>query len=82
MFIVSSSANLTLINPDVKHRPEAVMGGDVSGLQTATSGSLTDRLTREHRMTLDEARLILNLKKEDAGERMLQVCFSHGVGAP
>lgn len=49
------------------------MGGDVSGLQTATSGSLTDRLTREHRMTLDEARLILNLKKEDAGEKMLQV---------
>ena len=51
------------------------MGGDVSGLRTATSGSLTDRLTREHRMTLDEARLILNLKKEDPAEKILQVRF-------
>jgi mitochondrial import inner membrane translocase subunit TIM16 len=64
-----------LYDSDIKHRPEAAMGGDVSGMQTATSGSLTDRLTREHRMTLDEARLILNIKKEDAGERMLQVRF-------
>lgn len=52
--------------------PEAG-GADAAGMQTATSGSLTDRLTREHRMTLDEARLILNLKKEDSAERMLQV---------
>lgn len=58
---------------DAKYRPEAAMGGDVSGLQTATTGSLSDRLTREHRMSLDEARQILNLKKEDAAERVLQV---------
>ncbi|KAI0339824.1 hypothetical protein BDW22DRAFT_1360845 [Trametopsis cervina] len=57
---------------NAKHRPEAAMGGDVAGLRTATSGSVTDRLTREHRMTLDEARLILNLKKEDPAEKMLQ----------
>ncbi|KAI0093082.1 hypothetical protein BDY19DRAFT_406875 [Irpex rosettiformis] len=57
---------------NAKSRPEAAMGGDVSGLQTATSGSLTDRLTREHRMTLDEARLILNLKKEDPAEKIIQ----------
>ncbi|KAI0798710.1 hypothetical protein BC629DRAFT_243430 [Irpex lacteus] len=57
---------------NAKYRPEAAMGGDVSGLRTATSGSLTDRLTREHRMTLDEARLILNVKKEDPAEKILQ----------
>ncbi|KAI0699573.1 hypothetical protein BC835DRAFT_539843 [Cytidiella melzeri] len=57
---------------NAKHRPEAGMGGDVSGIRTATSGSLTDRLTREHRMTLDEARLILNVKKEDAPEKIIQ----------
>ena len=44
-------------------------------MQTATSGSLTDRLTREHRMTVDEARLILNLKKEDSADKMLQVAL-------
>jgi len=41
-------------------------------VSNATSGSPTDRLTREHRMTADEARLILNVKKEDAAERLLQ----------
>lgn len=57
------------------------MGGDVSGLRTATSGSLTDRLTREHRMTLDEARLILNVKKEDPAEKILQVrCIDMRLG--
>ncbi|KIP11648.1 hypothetical protein PHLGIDRAFT_124774 [Phlebiopsis gigantea 11061_1 CR5-6] len=56
---------------NVKYRPEAG-GGDVAGMRTATSGSPTDLLTREHRLTLDEARLILNLKKDDSAERMLQ----------
>ena len=42
-------------------------------MRNATSGSLTDRLTREHRMTLDEARLILNVKKEEPMEGILQV---------
>lgn len=60
------------VSLDAKYRPEAV-SGDVAGMQTATSGSLTDRLTREHRMSMDEARLILNMKKEDSAERMLQV---------
>ncbi|GJE94423.1 hypothetical protein PsYK624_105920 [Phanerochaete sordida] len=56
---------------NAKYRPEA-LGGDVAGMQNATSGSLTDRLTREHRMTLDEARLILNVKKDEPAERILQ----------
>lgn len=60
---------------DAKHRPEGALGGDVTGMRAANSGSITDRLTREHRMTLDEARLILNLKKEEPAERMLQVRF-------
>ncbi|KAH9948665.1 hypothetical protein B0H21DRAFT_221193 [Amylocystis lapponica] len=57
---------------NAKHRPQAALGGDAAGVGNATSGSLTDRLTREHRMTADEARLILNVKKEDPTERMLQ----------
>ena len=69
----SKSLLLRVSFTDAKYRPEAAMGSDVAGLRNATSGSLTDRLTREHRMTLDEARLILNVKKEDSAERMLQV---------
>ncbi|KAI0705048.1 protein transporter [Cerioporus squamosus] len=57
---------------NAKYRPEGGAGGDVAGVGHATSGSLTDRLTREHRMTADEARLILNVKKEDSVERILQ----------
>ena len=65
-------------SPDVKYRPEAG-GGEVAGMRTATSGSPTDRLTREHRLTMDEARLILNLKKDDSAERMLQVASRYHV---
>ncbi|THH33253.1 hypothetical protein EUX98_g891 [Antrodiella citrinella] len=57
---------------NAKHRPEAMGGPDVAGLRNATSGSLTDRLTRDHRMTLDEAHLILNTKKEQPLESVLQ----------
>ncbi|EKM54610.1 uncharacterized protein PHACADRAFT_197043 [Phanerochaete carnosa HHB-10118-sp] len=58
---------------NAKYRPEAI-SGDVAGMRNATSGSFTDRLTREHLMTLDEARLILNAKKEDPMETVLQHC--------
>jgi len=57
---------------DAKHRPEG-LGSDVVGMGKATSGSLTDKLTREHRLTLDEAHLILNAKKEDSLEEILAV---------
>ena len=57
---------------DAKNRPEA-LGSDVVGVGKATSGSLTDKLTREHRLTLDEAHLILNTKKEDSMEQILSV---------
>ncbi len=46
-------------------------------MRNATSGSITDKLTREHRMTFDEACLILNVKKEDPVEKILQVRFSY-----
>ena len=58
---------------DAKYRPPGAGGTDVAGVGNATSGSLTDRLTREHRMTADEARLILNVKKDDPIERIVQV---------
>lgn len=57
---------------DAKHRPQGAIGSDVAGVGNATSGSITDKLTREHRMTLDEARLILNVKKGDQTENILQ----------
>ena len=58
---------------DAQHRPQGGALGDAAGVGNATSGSLTDRLTREHRMTADEARLILNLKREDGAENILRV---------
>ena len=48
-------------------------GGDVAGLKNATSQSITDQLTRQHRMTLDEAELILNVKREAEMEQVLKV---------
>ncbi|KAH9978701.1 hypothetical protein BGW80DRAFT_1280502, partial [Lactifluus volemus] len=57
---------------NAKHRPQGVIGSDVAGVGNATTGSVTDKLTREHRMTLDEAHLILNTKREDGMERILQ----------
>lgn len=48
------------------------MGGDVAGVGHATSGSVTDNLTREHRITLDEAQLILNVKRDDELEKILK----------
>lgn len=62
---------------DAQARPEAITGGDVAGMRNATSGSITDKLTREHRMTFDEACLILNVKKDDPMERILQVRIPH-----
>lgn len=59
---------------DAKHRPQGVIDSEVAGVGNATTGSLTDKLTREHRMTMDEAHLILNTKREDGIERVLQVC--------
>jgi mitochondrial import inner membrane translocase subunit TIM16 len=43
------------------------------GVQNATSMSIADKLTREHKMTADEARLILNVGKENGVEAMMKV---------
>ncbi|KAF8757292.1 hypothetical protein RHS01_03874 [Rhizoctonia solani] len=56
-----------------KHRPAGATEGEAAGLGNATSGSLTDRLTREHRMTVDEAQLILNVKREAPLEEIVKV---------
>ena len=61
------------IEIDAQHRPQGGAAGDAAGVGNATSGSITDRLTREHRMTADEARLILNVKREDGLETILKV---------
>lgn len=49
------------------------MGSDAAGVGHATSGSPTDQLTRLHRMTVDEAQLILNVKRDDAMEQVMKV---------
>ena len=57
---------------DAKYRP--VSGeSDAAGIGRATSGSITDTLTRDHRMTLDEAHLILNVKRGDSMEGVIEV---------
>lgn len=68
-----------LLLSDAKHRPEA-LSSDVGGIRNATSGSATDKLTREHRMTLDEAHLVLNVKRGEAMENILKVSGSRVVG--
>jgi len=50
----------------------AALGSDVAGVGNAKSGSPTDQLTREHRLTLDEAHLILNTQREDSMEQILE----------
>ncbi|KAF8348078.1 Pam16-domain-containing protein, partial [Amanita rubescens] len=57
---------------NAKHRPAGAAGSDISGVENAKTGSITDTLTREHRMTLDEAQLILNVKRSDGLEQMLK----------
>jgi import inner membrane translocase subunit TIM16 len=64
---------LIIYGIDAKQAPPGAITSDVAGVRNATSGSWTDRLTREHRMTLDEAHLILNTKREDALENVLKV---------
>jgi hypothetical protein len=66
-------ANTCFLFADAKHRPHGAIGSEVEGVGNATTGSVTDKLTREHRMTLDEAHLILNTKHGEAVERILQV---------
>lgn len=49
------------------------MEGEAAGIGNATSGSATDKLTREHKMTLDEAQLILNVKRDTSMEDIIKV---------
>ncbi|KAJ3868531.1 hypothetical protein EV359DRAFT_60540 [Lentinula novae-zelandiae] len=48
------------------------VGNDVAGVGNASSGSMTDQLTRQHRMTLDEAHLILNVKRGEEMDNVLK----------
>ncbi|KAH9485352.1 Mitochondrial import inner membrane translocase subunit tim16 [Psilocybe cubensis] len=57
---------------NARSSPAAAMGNDSAGVGHATSGSPTDQLTRQHRMTLDEAQLILNVKRGDDMKQILK----------
>ncbi|KAG9126206.1 hypothetical protein FRC07_004424 [Ceratobasidium sp. 392] len=57
---------------NARHRPPGATEGEAAGLGNATSGSATDRATREHKMTVDEAQLILNVKPEAALEEIVK----------
>ncbi|KAI0730319.1 hypothetical protein C8Q72DRAFT_883367 [Fomitopsis betulina] len=57
---------------NAKYRPQAAIGGDAAGVDNATSGSASDKLTREHRMTLEEAHMVLNVNKGETMERVLE----------
>lgn len=62
-----------IVSTDAKHSPQGGIGSDITGVRNATSTSATDTLTREHRMTLDEAHLILNAKRGVVMEEILKV---------
>ena len=62
-----------LFPKDAKAGPQGSVGADAAGVGHAKSGSMTDQLTRQHRMTLDEAHLILNTKRDAELEKVLQV---------
>ncbi|KAI6113267.1 protein transporter [Pisolithus croceorrhizus] len=57
---------------NAKHSPHGGIASDITGVRNATSTSVTDKLTRDHRMTLDEAHLILNVKRGEAMEQILK----------
>ncbi|KAJ7132831.1 Pam16-domain-containing protein [Mycena crocata] len=57
---------------NAKHSPQGALGNDVSGVGNANTASRTDQLTRQHRMTLDEAHLILNVKDGEEIDKVLQ----------
>lgn len=60
---------------DAKQAPQAALDSDVAGMGNATSASATDQITRQHRMTLDEAHLILNVDKREVDlETIMKVC--------
>ncbi|KAG7098879.1 hypothetical protein E1B28_000779 [Marasmius oreades] len=57
---------------NAKHKPAGAMAGsDIAGVAHANSGSMTDQLTRQYRMALDEAHLILNTKRGEEMEKIL-----------
>ncbi|KAJ7733749.1 Pam16-domain-containing protein [Mycena maculata] len=57
---------------NAKHSPQGALGNDVAGVGNASSASKTDQLTRQHRMTLDEAHMILNTKQGEGIQKILQ----------
>ncbi|KAG6336625.1 hypothetical protein ID866_2464, partial [Astraeus odoratus] len=57
---------------NAKHSPQGGIASDITGVRNATSTSITDKLTRDHRMTLDEAHLILNIRRGEATEEILK----------
>ncbi|CAE7140132.1 unnamed protein product [Rhizoctonia solani] len=57
---------------NARHRPAGAVEGEAAGLGNATSGSHTDKLTRELKMTVDEAQLILNVKRDAPLEEIVK----------
>jgi hypothetical protein len=72
VFRLTPEMKTDCMSVDAKQSPQAV-GGDVEGVGNATSRSITDTLTRSHRMTVDEAHLILNVKRGDELETIMKV---------
>jgi hypothetical protein len=60
---------------DARYKPEGG-GGEAAGMDNATTGSTTDQMTRTHRMTLDEAHLILNVKRGEIMEKVNEVSYT------
>jgi len=72
-YVVAAGWLMAHLFADAKNGPQGAIGSEVAGVGNATTGSVTDKLTRDHRMTLDEAHLILNAKRGEVIERIVQV---------
>jgi len=58
------------LTPDFKYKPE---GMDQNTAPSSSKGASSNAATMQHQMSIDEAHLILNVKKEDPMEIIQKV---------
>lgn len=61
---------------DAKYRPEGADNTEQAGGAAGGAGNSTQKLTSDLKMTMDEACLILNVKKDSPMETVLKVCLA------
>ena len=64
------ASSWTSLTPDFKYKPE---GMDQNTAPSSSKGASSNAATMQHQMSIDEAHLILNVKKEDPMEIIQKV---------